>query len=396
MLSTVVGDWLTTTSLIFGGCCSNAITLEQLTTLYPLSGSLITAFQFLIVSLHGVPNHVAWTKYGPRFKPHRIPLTAYLVQVALFYLISLLNNAAFSYRIPMSVHIIFRSGGLVITMLLGWLIRGQSYTFAQVFSVLAVTLGVVLTTLSASGGKSVSTDSGANLYTYLQGISILTVALFLGGCLGLVQDYTYSKYGRPALESELKTPATTPAPTWQESMFYLHFLALPMFFFLRHDITSQLESINSGPRSSFPVPLPRAVTSALLVPPPFSLPFSLLSSLDDKSSRPITLHRSPTGAAPGLILALPQAYLPLLLNTVTQLLCVAGVHRLTTRVSALTVTLVLVVRKAVSLIISVWMGHGNAVDQRLMWTGAAMVLAGTVGYSVATSRTREKKKTKTE
>ncbi|KAJ6482123.1 UAA transporter, partial [Mycena vitilis] len=374
---------------------SNAITLEQLTTLYPLSGSLITAFQFLIVSLHGIPNHVAWTRYGPRFKPHRIPLRAYLVQVALFYLISLLNNAAFSYRIPMSVHIIFRSGGLVTTMLLGWLIRGQRYTLGQVSSVLAVTLGVALTTLSASGGKSVSTDSGADLYTYLQGISILTIALFLGGCLGLVQDYTYSKYGRPALESESeKTPATTPAPTWQESMFYLHSLALPMFFFLRRDITSQLESINAGPRSSFPLPLPRAVISALLVPPPFSLPFSLLSALDDKSSRPITLHRSFTGAAPGLVLALPQAYLPLLLNTVTQLLCVAGVHRLTTRVSALTVTLVLVVRKAASLVISVWMGRGNTVDQRLMWTGAAMVLAGTVGYSVATGR--EKRKPKTE
>jgi hypothetical protein len=32
---------------------------------------------------------------------------------------------------------------------------------------------------------------------------------------------------------------------------------------------------------------------------------------------------------------------PLVLNTITQLVCVAGVHRLTTRVSALAVTLVL-------------------------------------------------------
>jgi UDP-xylose/UDP-N-acetylglucosamine transporter B4 len=127
MFSTVVGDWFTTISLIFGGCCSNAITLEQLTTQYPLSGSLITAFQFLIISLHGIPKNVAWTKYGPRFRPHHIPLTPYLVQVALFYLISLLNNAAFSYRIPMSVHIIFRSGGLVISMLLGWLISSKRF-----------------------------------------------------------------------------------------------------------------------------------------------------------------------------------------------------------------------------------------------------------------------------
>ncbi|KAJ7119493.1 UAA transporter [Mycena epipterygia] len=366
MFLTVVSDWSTTISLVFGGCCSNAITLEQLTTQYPLSGSLITAFQFLIISLHGIPTHIAWTKYGPRFKPHRIPLTPYLVQVALFYLISLLNNAAFSYRIPMSVHIIFRSGGLVISMLLGWLIAGKRYTVMQVISVLVVTLGVVSTTLSASGSHSTATDPSASTYTYLQGISILTLALLLSGFLGLVQDYTYSRYGRPPAGSE-KKPGAAPTPTWQESMFYLHFLALPMFFFVRNDIVSQIRSVNAGPRSSFPLPLPRAL------------------SLGNEKSRPIALHTA--------VLDMPQAYLPLLLNTLTQLFCVAGVHRLTTRVSALTVTLVLVVRKAVSLLISVWMGRGATVDQRLMWTGAAMVLAGTIGYSVATGRAREKKKT---
>ncbi|KAF7328996.1 Udp-n-acetylglucosamine transporter [Mycena venus] len=331
MFSTIVNDWVTTISLTFGGCCSNAITLEQLTTEYPLSGSLITAFQFLIISLHGIPSHVAWTRYGPRFKPHRIPLTPYLVQVALFYLISLLNNAAFSYRIPMSVHIIFRSGGLVISMLLGWFISGKRffslfeiqniglderflarYTFAQVSSVLAVTLGVILTTLSASGGKSTSSDANANLYTYLQGISILTFALLLSGFLGLVQDYTYSKYGRPPPGSE-KTPGATPTPTWQESMFYLHFLALPMFFFVRDDIMAQLASLNAGPRASFSVPLPRAVVSALMIPPPFALPFSFLSSgtptPKSASSPPISLALHRTGA---LALSMPHAYLPLL------------------------------------------------------------------------------------
>ncbi|KAJ7475189.1 UAA transporter [Mycena galericulata] len=394
MFLTVLGDWSSTISLIFGGCCSNAITLEQLTTQYPLSGSLITAFQFLIISLYGIPTHITWTKYGPRFKPHRIPLTPYLVQVALFYLISLLNNAAFSYRIPMSVHIIFRSGGLVISMLLGWLISGKRYTVAQVISVLVVTFGVVSTTLSASNTHSDSMDSSASTYTYVQGISILSLALLLSGFLGLAQDYTYSRYGRPPPGSE-KKPAATPTPTWQESMFYLHFLALPMFFFVRNDIMSQLASVNAGQRSSFTLPLPRAVPSALTIPPPFSLPFSLLSTtpLDDKSSpRPVGLRRTTIDGLPALVVDIPQAYLPLLLNTVTQLLCVAGVHRLTTRVSALTVTLVLVVRKAVSLIISVWLGRGAEVDLVLMWTGAGMVLAGTIGYSMATGRAKEKEK----
>lgn len=51
----------------------------------------------------------------------------YLIQVVLFYLVSLLNNAAFAYRIPMAVHIIFRSGGLVISMILGWIFAEKTY-----------------------------------------------------------------------------------------------------------------------------------------------------------------------------------------------------------------------------------------------------------------------------
>ena len=117
--------WFPTLSLIFGGCCSNAITLEHVTSQYPNSGSLITFLQFFLISLHGLPTHLTWTRLGPRFKPRRIPLTPYLGQVALFYMISLLNNAAFAYQIPMPVHIIFRSGGLVISMLLGWLVSNK-------------------------------------------------------------------------------------------------------------------------------------------------------------------------------------------------------------------------------------------------------------------------------
>lgn len=57
-----------------------------------------------------------------RWKKPSVPLSRWSVQVVLYLATSLLNNTAFAYQIPMAVHIIFRSGGLVINMGLGWAI----------------------------------------------------------------------------------------------------------------------------------------------------------------------------------------------------------------------------------------------------------------------------------
>lgn len=49
------------------------------------------------------------------------------MQVALFFVLSILNNAAFAFDIPMTVHIVFRSGGMIINMLFGWLLVNKRY-----------------------------------------------------------------------------------------------------------------------------------------------------------------------------------------------------------------------------------------------------------------------------
>ena len=104
---------------------SNALTLEQLTTYYPHSGNLITFAQFLVVTLVFLPRFMVVRRSPfphPTLRARRVPLAPYALQVVLFAAISLLNNAAFAYRIPMSVHIIFRSGGLVSSLLMNWLV----------------------------------------------------------------------------------------------------------------------------------------------------------------------------------------------------------------------------------------------------------------------------------
>ncbi|KAF8576216.1 UAA-domain-containing protein [Ramaria rubella] len=295
-----------------------------------------------------------------RLKKRSIPISRWLVQVALFFITSLLNNAAFGYNVPMAVHIIFRSGGLVVNMIMGWLIDQRRYNATQVLSVLLVTVGVVCTTLSASQPPA-SQMSGSSFSTpgsYFVGILILTLALIMSGFMGLAQDKAYAKYGRGH---------------WQEAMFYLHFLALPGFTFLWRDLASQIQIVNASTKvevglESFVIPLQSLVETTNLV-----TPFPTGQVTDDAPIlQRVFLRR----------LSIPSFYFPLLLNVMTQLLCVSGVHRLTSRVNSLTVTLVLVVRKALSLGISVVLlrsGRGGGV---MLWIGAGLVLAGTIGYTV--------------
>ena len=245
------------------------------------------------------------------------------------------------------------------------------YTTAQTVSVILVMFGVIITTLSASTPRSETTKTSED-YAYSKGIAILTLALFLSGFLGLAQDRTYALYDTRSVTSRPKHSRNTfrndkEVPPWQESMFYLHFLALPMFFFVRKQLVDQFNVVSSGPVThlTFPhfvslllplTPVPKNMTEPII--PPYSFSF-------------------------------PKAYIPLLLNTITQLLCVAGVHRLTTCMPSLTVALVLSARKAASLVISVvWLQGADNRDRRMMWLGAALVMIGTIGYTAGTGVTR--------
>jgi UDP-xylose/UDP-N-acetylglucosamine transporter B4 len=213
------------------------------------------------------------------------------------------------------------------------------------------------------------------------GIIILSVALIFAGLLGLVQDWTFSQYRHrpkhpraihghtahlPKENGFLKPEAEQmdKVPTWQESMFYLHFLAMPLFLFVWKDLVAQFRAVHSGPRIHISLSL-RALYQSN---PTLSYPLAHYTPKDIPTSQSS--------------LSIPTAYFPLLINTLTQLLCASGVHRLTGKVSSLTVTLTLVVRKAVSLIISVLLYGGDGKGNVKMWVGAVLVLAGTIGYSM--------------
>ncbi|EJD50269.1 hypothetical protein AURDEDRAFT_182634 [Auricularia subglabra TFB-10046 SS5] len=127
-----------------------------------------------------------------------------------------------------------------------------------------------------------------------------------------LHDRAYHKYGRG---------------NWEEALFYLHFLAMPAFAFMARELYAQISAANRSRRI-------------------------VIGNLDGsvRVGRPLAFVPLPR-------IAIPSMYIPLALNVATSLVCVSGVHRLA---SSLTVTIILVVRKAVSLLITViLLGRGD-------------------------------------
>lgn len=95
-----------------------------------VTGLLITFVQFVLTALVTWPTHFSARRPPPFLKPRRIPLTRLFISASMFFAVNMLNNFAFGYNISVPVHIILRSGGSVMTMLVGYL-WGKRYTSMQ-------------------------------------------------------------------------------------------------------------------------------------------------------------------------------------------------------------------------------------------------------------------------
>jgi solute carrier family 35 (UDP-xylose/UDP-N-acetylglucosamine transporter), member B4 len=100
------------------------------------TGQLITLGQFIFVAFEGLFHHVQWPSasgcwwwptFLPSLKPRAVPIQRWFILVVVFYIVSALNNIALGYNISMPLHIIFRSGGLIVNMFLGWLLLSKRY-----------------------------------------------------------------------------------------------------------------------------------------------------------------------------------------------------------------------------------------------------------------------------
>lgn len=311
------------------------------------TGLLITFFQFLLTTLFA-----SFSQLTPRLtlKSPTVPLRKWSYIALMFFAVNMLNNWAFAFNISVPVHIILRSFGSVTTMLAGAL-QGKRYTWLQVGSVVILTLGVLvsafadaeskvctllslplplLSALFTPGSKSQKAllthkkpSQGKSLEAsstdLTSGLAILLAAQILSAYMGVYVQDTYATHGSH----------------WQENLFYSHFLSLPLFLPLSSTLRRQYANLASTP------------------------------TLDIAT------------------LELPRGIAYLLLNALTQLACITGVNLLSAQASAVTVTIVLNVRKLVSFVAStVIFGHSLS---GTMCLGAALVFGAGALYGWETS-----------
>ena len=199
--------------------------------------------------------------------------------------------------------------------------------------------------------------------TFLTGLSILFVAQVLSAIMGLYTQSTYAIYG----------------PHWSENLFYSHFLSLPLFLPFSTQMYTQFKRLLNSPLVElFPV---TSSPSQSIYQQPFSW---LIRPL------PSWLYFTDHDPLPSPAFRFPVHIFTLVLNSLTQYACIRGVNLLGARSSALGVTIVLNVRKLVSLFISIWV-FGNELPIGVM-LGAAIVFASGALYAWEGSQTRKSKK----
>uniref|UniRef100_A0A8C9XEH5 Solute carrier family 35 member B4 n=1 Tax=Sander lucioperca TaxID=283035 RepID=A0A8C9XEH5_SANLU len=278
--------------LVFVGCCSNVVSLELLVRQFPGCGNIVTFAQFVFIALEGF---IFETNFG-RKKP-AIPLRNYVIMVTMFFTVSVINNYALNFNIAMPLHMIFRSGSLIANMILGIIILKKRYSASKYLSVALISAGIFICTIMSARQMNVGNEGSeeqgfyALMHWLIGEYWHVDLALLMSARMGIFQETLYKQYGKHS----------------KEALFYNHCLPLPGFLLLSTDIYNHCVYFS---------------------------------------------HSTPT-VVPVVGLTMPIMWLYLLINVITQYVCIRGVFILTTECTSLTVTLVVTLRKFLSLIFSI-------------------------------------------
>ena len=184
-----------------------------------------------------------------------------------------------------------------------------------------------------------SYESRASSSEYTQGLAILLLAQFLSAYMGAYTEDTYSRFGA----------------SWTENLFYSHFLSLPLFLPLSGTLLDQYRRLAETPN--------------------LDVQRYGFGSLQNKSN---ILDTAISYAA-----KTPQGVFFLVINALTQLVCISGVNLLSAKSSAVTVTIVLNIRKLVSFILSTLI-FGHSLNAKMI-LGSTLVFGSGALYGWETS-----------
>ncbi|KAI4485621.1 hypothetical protein M0802_012683 [Mischocyttarus mexicanus] len=311
---------------VFLGCCTNVIFLELLVKEDPGSGNLITFAQFFFISLEGF----LFTSKCGTVKPS-IGIKDYLILVGMFFISNVCNNYAFDFNIPMPLHMIFRAGSLIANMIMGIIILKKHYSFSKYLSVFMITFGIAICTivsgkdiksLQAKNVEHVPTTPWDDLFWWMLGITLLTVALFVSARMGIYQEVLHERYKKNA----------------REALYYTHLLSFPFFLPLTFNIYDHLVLAMASESMTLPV-----------------INFSM-----------------------------PKLIVYLIGNVLTQYLCISSVFVLITECTSLTVTLVITLRKFFSLLFSIV--YFKNPFTLYHWIGTFLVFTGTIIFTEVVSK----------
>lgn len=358
----------TSVSAIFGGCCGSVATLETLvkdkTTFGPNTnvGNLVTFCQFLFITVLNLPRFITFRSlkkdgrisFGfPKFKPLHVPLRVYLISVLLFFSSSVGNNMIFNYNITIPIHITFRCFGTVLTMITCYLVNGKRYSRLQVGSTLFLTIGALIASLYRDHEFqwqdikvvfATNPDSNEQVpVTYdtlfIKGILILITSSIMSSLLSAYNEWTYATYGKH----------------WEENMFYCHILSLPLFLISSYNELWEtiIRLINSSPQ--------------------YRVSSNLLGTANIFVSKNLLI---------------------LIGNLLTQNMCITGVNILASQTGALTLSIVLLVRKFASLLLSVIFFNNKL--SKTAYVGILIVFFGAFLYTLGTQKNTTLKESKTD
>lgn len=332
---------------IFCGCQANVFLLEMIIKGSPDTFYALTCAQYICVGLLSLPLLLrlkepsedvegAASMWPFRWRRRRIVLRNKIILAVVAWAMSVANNIVFSFDVSVPVHATFRSSSLMVNMLVGYLFLHKRYTLPQVLCAVAICAGLIIMTLEkmrkTRAGASVHVGepfSTPSLPTWrgAVGIGILVTTTFCTAGLGVYQEYMYRDARR---REELRaSQRTTKAvreghddapPLWAEALCTSHLYAIPLF---------------------------------LLHP---ALLFHEFASIQ------------------------PRSQLHVVLNCLTQLVCIGGVYVMNQRTSAFTLTLTLTLRKLASVTLSIfYFGHYRTLTL-LEWIAMVGALSAGTAY----------------